>query len=68
MNLEELKEAVDSAIERANDCGESPKNIIVALQIEKHTDSIWSSDDVELHYDNNGNASGCVLTAQLDAL
>lgn len=64
MNLQELKEYVDVAIERAIENGESPAEIVVTLQIDGPEDeSVWSSDEVELHYDGNLQASGCVLTA-----
>jgi len=68
MNLKELKEAVDSAIERARECGESPEEIVVTLQLDIGArDPVWSAEDVELHYDGNLDASGCVLTACVDA-
>ncbi len=68
MNLKELKEAVDSAIERAEEYGESPAEIAVTLQIDgPENESVWSAEDVELHYDGNLQASGCVLTAYREA-
>lgn len=68
MNLQELKEAVDAAIERATENGESPAEISVTLQIDgSESESVWSADDVELHYDGNIDASGCVLTAYREA-
>jgi len=67
MNLMELKKAVDSAIELAIEYGETPDEIIVSLQLDgPETQSAFSSDDVELHYDNNLCASGCVLTAFIE--
>ena len=63
MNLLELKEKVDNAIEYANECQEKPSDIVVSLQIDgPGTETVYSSD-VDLHYDNNLQASGCVLTA-----
>lgn len=64
MSLEELKIAVLKACEIARDYGKDPKDIAVSLQIDSHDElSMWSSKDVELHYDNDGQAMGCVLTA-----
>lgn len=64
MTLTELKASVDRAIECANEEGESPDTIIVSLQISPDdSPTIWSSTEVELHYDGNLMASGCVLTA-----
>ena len=65
MNLSELDTKVQAAIEHAKECGESPDEIRVSLQIDDSDGpgGVWSSEDVELHYDNNGQASGCVLTA-----
>ena len=67
MTLEQLKIAVLEACERANDYGQKPSEIEVSLQLD-HCDetlALWSSKSVELHYDNDGQASGCVLTAEI---
>lgn len=67
MNLQELKDHVDAAIEMAVELGENPAEIVVTLQIDgPESESVWSSDDVDLHYDGNLQASGCVLTAFRD--
>lgn len=61
MNLLELKEFAGRAIENANEFGDDPKEIIVSVQIDDmKSESIWS-DDIELTYDGDGQASGCVL-------
>ena len=64
MNLLELKESVDNAIEAAKEFDVLPKDIDVSIQIDINKSSVWS-DDVELHYDNDGMASGCVLVGEL---
>ena len=62
MNLSKLKKAVDSAIESAIEYGESLEEIVVSLQIDDLSkETVWAKEDVELHYDNNCQASGCVL-------
>jgi len=61
MNLFELKSFVDRAIENAIGLEENPADIIVSIQInDEKTDDFWS-DDIELIYDNDCQASGCVL-------
>ena len=57
MNLFELKRYVDRAIESAEEYGEDPREIQVSIQID---DSLWTND-IELTYDNDCQASGCVL-------
>ena len=64
MNLMELKSYIDRAIESAKEYGEDPIEIMVSIQIDDtERGSLWS-DDVELTYDNDCQASGCVLHAQ----
>jgi 8-oxo-dGTP diphosphatase len=69
MNLMQLKTAVDDAIEMGLEHGEAPKDVVVSLQIdgvaglEDDRQSVYSADAVELHYDGNCLASGCVITA-----
>ena len=63
MNLRELKREVEAAFDRAVELGESPDEIEVSLQIEHPNGAavVWARESVELHYDNNCNASGVVL-------
>ena len=67
MDLLELKEKVDSAVNYADECYEPLEDIIVSVQItDKNGKSIWADKFVELHYDNNYNTSGCVITGHVD--
>ncbi len=67
MNLLELKSRVDDAIETAKDNEASPEDIQVTLQIDgPSTESVWSDYEVELHYDNDFQTSGCVIVAYLE--
>ena len=67
MTLSKLKAAVDSAIEKAAEYGESPDFIVVSIQIDAVTllgdfvSSLSAVDNVELCYDGNGTTSGCVI-------
>ena len=61
MKLIELKNYVDRAIENAIENGENPAEIIVSIQIDDTpSEALWS-DDIELTYDGDGTACGCVL-------
>ena len=66
MTLAELRDCVNAAIEQAMDNNEWPHTIEVTVQIDDvpSGSSIWSTD-VELHYDGNCEASGCVLLGVL---
>lgn len=62
MNLSQLKHAVDVAVQRADEFGVFPGEIPVSLQIDcGGKESIYTDEQIELHYDNNCQASGCVL-------
>jgi hypothetical protein len=66
MNLLELKEKINNAIEYANECNESLEEIKVSIQIsDLKGKSIWTNE-IELHYDNNIDAAGCVITGDVD--
>jgi hypothetical protein len=66
-SLIDLRDAVARAIEYAEECGADPATIPVSLQIESDSaESVVGTDPVELHYDNNSCASGCVITAWVD--
>ncbi len=60
MNLSKLKADVNHAVEHAEECGESPDDITVSIQVDTGDSSVYS-DDVALHYDNDCQASGCVI-------
>ena len=63
MNLLELKQAVQRAIDAAWEHGENPEDVVVSLQIDRNDQdmSFAQTTDVTLHYDGNAGASGCVL-------
>lgn len=67
MNLLDLHEEVVNAIQYAFECGVDPKEVLVSMQIEDagHTYCNDREEPVELHYDNDGNASGCVILGYL---
>jgi hypothetical protein len=62
MNLIELKDKVVCAINYAQECNIDPREVEVNLQIElPNNECIFTQGEIELHYDNNGQVSGCVL-------
>lgn len=69
MKLNELQRTVDSAVEAAGEYGENPADVHVTLQIDDVQDPHHGYrvvSDVELTYDGNGLASGCVLHGWCD--
>lgn len=66
MNLKQLKEQVETAIQSAIDCGENPEEVVVSIQIDRDGDSVFTHEDVEVHYDGNGQVSGCVIAGWLE--
>jgi len=64
MNMIQLKDAVEGAIEYAKECGVDPATVNVALLVDcvpEDSDAAVWTENVELLYDNNGMAGGCVL-------
>ena len=66
MNLRELKEKAVNAYEAAIEDGDDPEEITVSIQVDINRESVYS-DDVELHYDGDGCASGCVIVGDVHA-
>ena len=64
MNLSELKQAVDHAIEMTTEYNVSPDEVDVSVQIDLADGSSRWSNDVVLLYDNDLQASGCVILGQ----
>ena len=70
MVLSELKEKVDAAIDSALEYGDKPDDITVSVQIEwghREDPTLWT-EDIEIHYDNDCQASGCVILAWLEEM
>lgn len=66
MNLRELKEKAVNAYEAAIEEGDDPEEITVSIQVDINRESVYS-DDVELHYDGDSSASGCVIVGDIHA-
>ena len=61
MNLDELQEKVNNAISDAIDFMIDPADVDVSIQIDDMAGKSVFATDLELHYDNDCQASGCVL-------
>ena len=62
MNILQLKDAVDNIIRKAKEDGNLPEEVIISTQIDDMSgNSVFSSDGIELMYDNYCQVSGCVL-------
>jgi len=66
MNLSELKQAVEDAIESVFEYDDHPDNVHVNIQIDGPMNESVCSVDVRLIYDNDCQASGCVLFGEVD--
>jgi hypothetical protein len=65
MNLLELQQAVNDAVDRASEDGANPEDVVVSIQIDDvadpHHGYVQTDQDIELSYDGDCQASGCVL-------
>jgi len=65
MNLLELQQAVNEAVEMCGDMERLPEDIPVTIQIDDvahpHHGYVQTDRDLQVHYDGDCNASGCVL-------
>lgn len=62
MDLLQLKDTIDNIIRKVEEDKNQPKDIRVSIQIDDMGgNSIFSSDELELMYDNDCQVSGCVL-------
>lgn len=65
MNLAEFKKEVDRLVKYANECEEPLEDIEVSMQLEDPDGEIIFTNKVELHYDNNCQASGFVILGDI---
>lgn len=66
MNLFELQEAVNMAVKKVGDAGESSESVLVSIQIDNEKGESLCAADIEAIYDNNLQASGFVLLGLID--
>lgn len=66
MTLLELKDKIDDTIERIREAGQSPDDIPVTLQLEHGGGDAWGHSSMDVVWDNNTQATGCVIVADMD--
>jgi len=67
MKLSELKTQVDNVVESVREHEQNPRDILVTLQVNHSgTEYLCANDHLEVHWDDNGMASGCVIDAYTD--
>ena len=65
MNLAELRDAIASTIERVEEYGKRPEAVPVSLQLDRDDRTACGATDVEVVWDNDTMASGCVVSAEM---
>lgn len=66
MTLLELKDKIDDAIDRVEQSGQKPDDIPVTLQLEHGSGDRWGHASMDVVWDNNTQATGCVIVADLE--
>lgn len=66
MTLLELKDKIDAVIGRVQDAGLNPDSIPVTLQLDDGEDPAWGHESLDVVWDDNTLATGCVLVADRD--
>ncbi len=66
MTILELKDKVDATIERVIECGQSPDDIPVTLQLESGSRTACGGLSMDVVWDNNAQATGCVIVADME--
>lgn len=69
MNLKELRDVIIETCDRALADGAELEDVEVSLELDapaqSDIDSVWSTGPIEVSYDNDGSAAGCVLSAEI---
>lgn len=65
MTLIELQDKIAETIERVRAAGQNPDDIFVTIQLESGS-QYWGHADMDVVWDNNTQATGCVIVATLD--
>ncbi len=66
MTLLELHDAIVSTMERIREEGQAPDDIPVTLQLNHGDGDKWGHESIEVCWDNNTQATGCVIIADLE--
>lgn len=67
MTLLELADKLSAVLERVRDEGQNPDDIPVTLQLNSGDYDRWGHASMDVCWDNNTQATGCVIVADLEA-
>lgn len=67
MTLLELADKLSAVMERVRDEGQNPDDIPVTLQLNSGDYDRWGHASMDVCWDNNTQATGCVIVADLEA-
>ncbi len=66
MTLLELADKISTTLENVRDEGLNPDDIPVTLQLNHGDGDSWGHKDIDVCWDNNTQATGCVIIATLE--
>lgn len=66
MTILELADKINATLERIRDCGQNPDEVPVTLQLTHGTGDAEGHASMDVVWDNNTQASGCVIVADLE--
>jgi len=66
MTLLELHDKITSTMERIREEGQNPDDIPVTLQLNHGDGDKWGSESMDVCWDNNTQATGCVIIADFE--
>lgn len=66
MTLLELHDKITSTMERIREEGKNPDDIPVTLQLNHGDGDKWGSESMDVCWDNNTQATGCVIIADFE--
>jgi len=67
MTLLELHDDIVKTIDRIREEGQNPDDIPVTLQLNHDDGDKWGHASMEVCWDNNTQATGCVIVADLES-
>ena len=66
MTLLELHDEITATMERIRGAGQNPDDIPVTLQLNHGENDKWGHASMEVCWDNNTQATGCVIIADME--
>lgn len=66
MTLLELHDEITATMQRIREAGQNPDDIPVTLQLNHGDNDKWGHSSMEVCWDNNTQATGCVIIADME--